>query len=64
MVEDQIVAFMHCKDCVEEIPNGVSPRDWSRIQVGWTKIGVQVWCIRHEQNLVHIDFEGQKHPAE
>jgi hypothetical protein len=47
------------------IPNSneMSPRQWLRIEAGFTKQGVQVWCQRCEANVVHIDFEGAKHPA-
>lgn len=52
---------MHCKKCIEELPAGQSPRDYSALEVGWTIHGIQVWCRRHELNVVHIDFEGQRH---
>jgi hypothetical protein len=60
---NEIVLFLHCRQCMSEMPPGFSPRDWARIEVGWTKLGIQVWCIRHEINIMHMDFEGQKHPA-
>jgi hypothetical protein len=42
---------------------GITPRDYGQYEVGFTKIGIQIWCKRHEINILHIDFEGQKHPA-
>jgi len=60
---NKILLFLHCGLCLESLPKGKSPREWSRIEVGWTKLGLQVWCKRHECNIAHIDFEGQKHPA-
>jgi len=60
---NNIVAFMHCGKCIEELPKGQSPREWAQLEVGWTKPGLQVWCKRHEANVMHIDFEGTKHPA-
>jgi len=60
---NQIEAYLHCLQCLEEIPPGVSPREYQRIQAGWTVQGIQVWCVRHEMNIIHMDFEGQKHPA-
>ena len=33
------------------------------IEAGWTRIGLQVRCRRHQVNLVHIDFEGRRPPA-
>lgn len=62
-----IQMFMHCKECVGEVVSGEagtnSPRDYARLAVGWTPLGIQVWCNRHEANIVHIDFEGCQHPA-
>ena len=28
------------------------------IEVGFTNIGLQVWCHKHNVNICHIDFEG------
>lgn len=58
-----IEAYMHCGLCLKERPDDVSPQDWARLEVGWTRLGLQVWCKRHKCNVVHIDFEGEKHPA-
>jgi hypothetical protein len=57
---NQIGMFFHCKQCIEEKPPELSPREWVRIEAGWTKKGLQVWCVRHELNIIHIDFMGQK----
>lgn len=59
----EIVMFMHCGLCLKERPKDVSPADYAKIEVGWTKQGLQVWCARHDVNVLHVDFEGQKHPA-
>lgn len=56
----EIMQFMHCKKCVEELPKGESPKNYARLSAGWTKLGIQIWCVRHEMNVVHIDFMGQK----
>lgn len=60
---NEIFSFFHCRQCLEQKPAGVSPRDWAQIEAGFTPLGVQVWCKRHEINIVHIDFEGCTHPA-
>lgn len=62
-ITNEIVMFFHCKTCIEKLPAGQSPRSWADLEVGFTKIGLQVWCKRHECNVCHIDFEGQQHPA-
>ena len=44
-------------------PLGVSMAEWGGYEVGWTKLGLQVWCKRHDANMMHIDFQKQQHPA-
>jgi hypothetical protein len=59
----EIKLFFHCRLCLSEKPDGVSAQSYSQIEAGWTELGLQVWCKRHNVNVVHIDFEGQQHPA-
>lgn len=51
---------MHCKKCLDEKPEDISPADWGKIGVGWTIKGLQVWCERHNINILNLDFKGQK----
>lgn len=63
----EIGAYMHCGKCIDEYkrltPAGESPATFSRLSVGWTRQGLQVWCQRHDCNVLHVDFQGQQHPA-
>ncbi len=52
--DNKIVMFFHCALCLEE---GV----YHDIECGWTEKGFQVWCRQHDANIIHMDFEGQKH---
>ena len=61
--ENNISLYLHCGLCMKEKPAGLSPAEWSDTQAGWTKEGIQIWCNRHEVNILHIDFQGEKHPA-
>jgi hypothetical protein len=61
--KNEIHTFFHCRLCLEEKPPRVSARDYARLEVGFTPAGVQVWCVRHDANVVNIDYEGHKHPA-
>lgn len=58
---NKIVMFIHCALCCEEVPEGMS--QYQDIECGWTEKGFQVWCCRHNANIIHVDFEGQKHKA-
>ena len=63
----EIGQFIHCGLCIEEWDTGKavgeSPQSYARFSVGWTKLGFQVWCNRHEANVLHVDFEGVQHRA-
>lgn len=65
--ENAIRAYMHCGLCLQELRDGKapgeSPESYARLTVGSTDIGWQVWCVRHDCNVVHIDYEGHVHPA-
>lgn len=65
--DNEIAMFMHCSMCLNEWKGqggvGESPKTYSRLSVGWTPKGMQVWCDRHEVNVLHVDFEGAKHVA-
>ncbi len=61
--ESEITSFFHCALCIEEMPDGTSPQEYSYTESGWTEKGFQVWCRRHNTNIIHMDFEGHKHPA-
>lgn len=61
--QNQISAYIHCGECLDERPDGISPKEYSQIQAGFTPLGIQIWCNRHEINIMHVDFEGTKHPA-
>lgn len=54
---NEIQMFMHCRKCLAEKPADQTP------MAGWTTQGLQVWCNRHDLNIIHIDFQGAKHPA-
>jgi hypothetical protein len=48
----QIVSFFHCVQCLDERPDGQSPRDWTWLEFGLTADRrLQVWCIRHEREV-------------
>ena len=63
-IGDEGSSYMHCGLCLTEWQQqhkGVmSPKEYARQQAAWTKQGIQIWCSRHEANILHIDFGGQK----
>jgi len=54
---DDIQRFMHCTKCLEELPRGQSPKEWSRTQTGITRDSIVVWCARHDELVVEFEFE-------
>lgn len=60
LTDSSITTFFHCRQCMAEKLPGIAPREWARLEVGWTEKGVQVWCVRHNLNVIHIDFLTQK----
>lgn len=61
--KSSIQAYMHCGNCLNKRPLEVSPAEWVRLEAGWTPAGLQIRCQRCDLNIIHIDFEGHKHPA-
>ena len=62
-VKNSIVLFFHCRNCFYNKPSGINPREYAQIETGFTKLGIQVWCKRCDLNIIHVDFQGKKHPA-
>ena len=60
---NEIITYLHCALCIEELPDDESPKSYTMYEVGYTRQGIQVWCKRHDCNVIHIDFEGHKFPA-
>jgi hypothetical protein len=54
---NELRGYIHCGMCLKE---NAGPQ---MLEIGWTKLGLQIWCRRHNANVMHIDFQGQKHPA-
>ena len=64
---NEIGFYLHCGLCLEDIKTGasgpVTPAEYARLNIGYTHAGLQIWCVRHDVNVAHVDFEGQQHPA-
>lgn len=65
---NQIKEPIVCVKCSDELTQGLtdakSIQDYSRIDVGFTSRGVQLWCQRHNINICHINFNGEKPEAD
>ena len=59
---NQIKEPIVCVKCSNELSQGLtdakSIQDYSRVDVGFTDRGLQIWCQRHQVNICHINFEG------
>ena len=50
-------AFMHCDICMSNLPEGVSPKSYARLSIGKTDNGVMVWCVRHNEGVIHLPYD-------
>ena len=61
---NQIKEPIVCVKCSDEFAKGLSDanslRDFTKVDVGLTDRGLQVWCQRHEINICHLDFANEK----
>jgi hypothetical protein len=62
--DPSIKMFFHCQLCLDELnegkAKGESAQSYARLEVGYSRIGLQVRCVRHDVNVIHLDFAGQK----
>lgn len=50
MNDSGIKAYVHCGQCLEEKPAGISPADWAQMEAGMVDpITVRFWCLRHNR---------------
>ena len=47
------------KEWAENPEETRSPQEMTKLDVGFTEHGLQVWCPKHEINIAHIDFGGK-----
>lgn len=52
-IENGIKSYFHCKNCFEK-------KQKDNIAVGWTIKGLQVWCDECNNNVIALDFNGNK----
>ncbi len=59
-----IKEILICNRCYREYHAGLtdskSLQQYTILDVGLTDMGIQVWCRRHNVNVVHINFGGKK----
>ena len=65
---NSITEAVVCSKCFDELEQGVSDmgslQQQASLDVGFTDRGLQVWCRRHQVNVVHIDFAGMSLDAD
>ena len=59
-IENRIFSFYHCRKCLEEKGNYISALYYASFEFGATEKGFQLWCTRHEENVLALDLLGQK----
>lgn len=58
--DSEIHQYIHCAECINELPAGMSPKEYQTLEIGWTEKGLQIWCAWHGKNVLHLDFANQK----
>lgn len=64
VIKKKIKAYMHCGKCLSELPSGESPESFSKLSIGWTDEGFQVWCNRHNLNVASYVMPEKKDKEE
>ncbi len=59
-MKNEIEMFWHCGQCLDEKPSHLSPHEYCSMEAGWTIKGFQVWCKKHDRNIVNFDLMGNK----
>lgn len=54
--ENEITALFHCTTCLPDKPESLTLEQWTSVEVGFTKIGVQIWCKRCNKEVAHLAF--------
>ena len=53
---NKIELYVHCHACLDQMPPGVSPHEWTQLAVGFQTDGtLQVVCKRCEQNVLVLN---------
>ena len=72
-ISNRIEHYLVCELCAQDVAKAnseanvtdeISLQDYTQIDTGLTNRGIQVWCRRHNFNIVHIDFQGHQLPAD
>jgi hypothetical protein len=56
--------FYNCAKCIAEKPAHLSMEEFARFSFGPTDLGFQLWCVRHDVNVLHIDLQGNRVAAD
>lgn len=59
--KNEIDLFAHCRSCYEEKPKHKSMREYSSVEAGKTKRGIQIWCKRHDKEIFHYLIDWGEH---
>lgn len=59
---NSIRLYFHCSQCTKDLEASSSQqtlREYGRLECGLTEHGFQIWCVRHNTNVAHVDLMGQ-----
>lgn len=50
--EHKIGTFLHCRSCVDELPEDQTPQDFVKLECGLTETGFAIQCVRHKVTVM------------
>ena len=59
-IKEPIVCVKCSNEFLSRQTDSKSLQEYSKIDVGFTERGLQIWCQRHQLNICHINFDGKK----
>lgn len=57
---NEIRDYLYCAKCDDSCPSTETLKNWQRLSIGLTSYGLQVWCDRHNVNVLHFDLSGNR----
>ena len=58
----EALTYLHCRHCINQKPKNQSAEEYARISVASTKVGILIWCVRHDEMIAHFPYDWGTEP--